>query len=771
VQYDYPIQVLGGTPPYFFSITSGQVPPGLTFDATNGTITGTPTQQGSFGLVLNVTDSGTPGSTTGGSLPVSTTAKSPTAKSPTAKQAVQTNVTTNYTIQIVGVGGYQITTAPNLPTGTLGLSYSTTFAASGGAAPYQWQLVTGSLPTGLALSSTGSITGTPTQSGQTSLVVKATDTTGATATGAFLLQIVNPRVPFINPFPPLSPGTVGQLYQTAFNGVGGQTPYTWSIATGKLPAGVSLNAQTGILSGTPTQSGNFPLTVEITDANQVTTTQTFTLRVNSPALQITPATIPAGIANVAYTEGLNVVGGTAPYNWSLTAGALLNGFAIDPASGTITGTPTAAGSFQFTISVTDSNFGIAVQTYQFTVQSSTVSIATTSAPSTTAGGSYDFGLQASNGTAPFTWTLVSGTLPPGIQLLSAVGLLVGTPTTAGSYTFTVQVTDSTNTTAQATFTIVVSPAPLTIVTASLPGGSIGTAYSQTVQFSGGTGAITWSVTTGALPAGLSLGSTTGIVSGTPSAPGSFIFTVQAVDSTGVKTQQSFTVVIPGPPALPAITLSGLPATSKPGDQPVVTIALASPYPLPLTVTATLSLTPNLGNPTDLMFASNGLRTTQITIPANTTTVTLPFQTGTLPGTIQVTLAFSAAGVNVTPPVPPSVTTIIAATVPTIDSVTVTTVTGGIQVTVVGTSTTLDMKTATFTFTPAAGATLQNTTVSVDVSSTFAAWYKSSASLKTGSQFSLSMPFTISGSVSSIASVSVTLTNSVGASAAASAVVP
>ncbi len=853
VVYNYPIQVLGGTPPYFFSITSGQVPPGLTFDATNGTLTGTPTQQGSFTILLNVTDSGSPSGANGGSLPTSPAVSgatsgshsgspptsltasgttsgshsgslpaSPTASgtpsganggsltaSPTAsgatsgsssgslptsltasgtsassggslpisltpKQAVATNVTTNYTIQIVGVGGFQIVNPQNLPYGTLGASYSNTFTASGGAAPYKWQLVTGTLPTGMVLSSGGVLTGTPTQSGLTSLVVKATDTKGAIATGAFLLQIVNPNVPFINPYPPLQPGTVGQSYQAAFTGVGGHAPYTWSIASGTLPPGVSLNSQAGTLSGTPTQAGNFPFTAKIADGQQVTTTQAFAMQVNSLTLKITPATIPAGTANVPYSTSLNVAGGTAPYTWSLSAGGLLNGFTIDSASGVVSGTPVTAGSFQFTISVIDSNFGIALQTYQFTVQSVSLSITTTSAPATTVGASYNFALQAANFTPPLTWSLLSGNLPPGIQLgasfnLSGAGLLVGTPTTAGSYTFTIQATDSTGATAKVTLTIVVSAAPLSIVTTSLPGGAVATAYSQTVQSSGGTGAIAWTVVAGTLPTGLSLNSITGTISGTPTTPGSFTFTIQAADTTGA-TQKQFTVIVAGPPVVPAITLTGLPATSKPGDQPVVTIALASPYPLPITVTATLSITPNLGNSTDLMFA-NGSRTTQITILASATTATLPFQTGTLPGSIQLSLALSAAGVNITPSVAPSATTVIAAAVPAIGSVSVTTNSSGIQVKVVGVSTTLDMKTATFTFTPATGATLQTSTVTVDVSSLFTAWYQSAASLATGSQFSLTVPFTIAGNASSIASVSVTLTNSVGASAAVSANVP
>jgi hypothetical protein len=145
--------------------------------------------------------------------------------------------------------------------------------------------------------------------------------------------------------------------------------------------------------------------------------------------------------------------------------------------------------------------------------------------------------------------------------------------------------------------------------------------------------------------------------------------------------------------------------------------------------------------------------------------------GTLPGTIEISLTLTAAGVTITPAIPPAATTTIAAAVPVIDSVTVATTATGIQVTIVGSSTALNMTTAAFQFTPASGATLQTTNFSINVSSLFAAWYANPASLATGSQFSFTMPFTIGGNVSSIASVTVTLTNSVGASAPATANVP
>jgi hypothetical protein len=162
-----------------------------------------------------------------------------------------------------------------------------------------------------------------------------------------------------------------------------------------------------------------------------------------------------------------------------------------------------------------------------------------------------------------------------------------------------------------------------------------------------------------------------------------------------------------------------------------------------------------------MFGNKSL-TTQLTIPANTTQTTLSFQAGTLPGTIQLALTLSADGVDITPAAQPTATTTIAASAPTISSIAVSTSTGGFTVTVTGTSTTLSMSSVVFQFNPAAGANLQTTSITLsNVPTLFSNWYGSAASLKTGSQFELTVPFTVTGNISSIASVTVTLTNSAG----------
>ena len=158
-------------------------------------------------------------------------------------------------------------------------------------------------------------------------------------------------------------------------------------------------------------------------------------------------------------------------------------------------------------------------------------ITTTSLPGATTGAAYEVTLAASGGVAPYTWSVTSGSLPGGLSLDSSTGLISGTPTASGTYGFTVAVTDSGNparmTSSRLSITVA---APLVITTTSLPGATTGAAYEVTLAASGGVAPYTWSVTSGSLPGGLSLDSSTGLISGTPTASGTYGFTVAVTDS-------------------------------------------------------------------------------------------------------------------------------------------------------------------------------------------------------------------------------------------------
>jgi hypothetical protein len=167
----------------------------------------------------------------------------------------------------------------------------------------------------------------------------------------------------------------------------------------------------------------------------------------------------------------------------------------------LSGTPTQAGTLNFDISVSDQSNDQSSQSFSLTVGAAMLTISTTQTKQTTmVGAAYSFTFAATQGDTPYTWSVTTGTLPPGLNLDGKTGTLAGTPTTAGTYSFTLQVADTTGGTAQVAITIVVTAAALAISTGStLPTGMAGTAYSTRLESTGGSGPITWSVGSGTPP--------------------------------------------------------------------------------------------------------------------------------------------------------------------------------------------------------------------------------------------------------------------------------
>ncbi len=269
-------------------------------------------------------------------------------------------------------------------------------------------------------------------------------------------------------------------------------------------------------------------------------------------LSIITSALPNAQAGNPYSATLAATGGTPPYTWTLTAGALPAGLSFVASSGAISGTPlTGANSATLTFKVTDA--AAAAQTtsvnLRLTVLALALTATTNSLPNGHLGTAYDATLSAEGGTPPYTWALTSGTLPAGLSLNPASGEISGTPTLVSQATpLTFQVTDSASPADMMSvdLALTITGVPIVINTASLPNGQVGIAYSTTLSATGGTGAITWKVSSGVLPVGLALNGATGVISGTPTlAAFEAPLTLTATDSGSPAQTQSaaFTVTI------------------------------------------------------------------------------------------------------------------------------------------------------------------------------------------------------------------------------------
>jgi hypothetical protein len=555
-----------------------------------------------------------------------------------------------------------ITVDTNLPNGQNGSQYSYQIQPTGtgtAAGPYTFQLIGGALPLGLTISPSGLITGISCEhtNGAHEFELRITAAGGASAdfTGQARFRLNMTAVGggsgqcslTLGNIP--TTGTVGIPYSGTIVAIGGSgTGYSYSLASGTLPSGLTLGAN-GVLSGTPTLAGTYTFTVLAVDSAGNNGVRTYTLTIGVPPVVVNPPALGPAINGSPFTATVTATGGTGTgYTFAVTAGAPPPGLTLTSA-GTLSGTPTAAGTYNFTVTATDSGGNMGLRAYSLVVQPGAVlTVAPPTLPNATEDSPYSQTITASGGTGTgYSFAVTAGSLPPGLTLASS-GALTGTPPTPGTYTFTVTATDSAGNTGTRVYTLIVQPIGAIVISPpTLPNGTILAPYSQTISATGGTGTgYSFAVIAGTLPTGLALDAGTGVLSGTPTARGTFTFTVEVTDSGSHTASQAYSITILGhtltlaPATLPGGT-NGAPyasqtLTASGGVAPYSYVVTAGSVPPGLTLTTggVLSGTPTSAGTFGFTVTATDVdgdtvaRTYSVTIAAGDVLTVLPV---TLPG--------------------------------------------------------------------------------------------------------------------------------------------
>ncbi|MCC6591360.1 MAG: putative Ig domain-containing protein [Bryobacterales bacterium] len=500
--YSFTFQATGSAP-FFWEIVDGNVP-NLTLSS-DGTLSGTPQTAGVFQITVSVGDSSESGTSKDFIVPINASALA-------------------------------ITSGAQLPGATVGLPYTFTFSASGGAGGYQWSTVNSTPPAGLTLGTNGVLNGSATTPGRANFSVKVQDLFNSTVTAPFTALVMAC---------PASTAVAGQQYSSSVNAGPLLPNSSFTVSNGTLPTGLTLNSSTGAITGSPTGIGAYPVIFSVQDSPSYGPSLATCSITVSPA----PLTLacPASQATVrsAYASTLVATGGVPTYLFSIATGILPQGLSLSPGSGAIAGTPTQPGTFPLTFAVKDTQ-------NVTTSRSCTIDVAPAPPVLSCPAGSAAFNRPYSSsvgvsGIPPYSNFSVTGPLPYGLSLNPSTGTLIGTPQQSGSFQVTFSARDTTGLTGSRACTIQVAPPPLALACPAVDG-TVNVSYASGIAANGGTSPYQYSMAGGTIPPGLDFNPVTGLITGSPTSAGSYAADFRVTDSThgSVVTTCPFRIQTPGP---------------------------------------------------------------------------------------------------------------------------------------------------------------------------------------------------------------------------------